>query len=103
MELAEWLRAERRYRLALREVERALEVSAEHGPALELRLQLRQQVALLDRRVRAEEERAGDRPERPRVPVLTEDQINLMRVYLIDLDDPGRVVMPRKTIDALIG
>lgn len=103
--LAEWLLREREYDLALQEVRGVLELRPRDGRALELKRLLEQQIALR----RAGEDRArrpeiddADTRERRRFPLLTPEQINLIRVFEVDLSDPPRMMIARETIDRIV-
>ncbi|MBX3381114.1 MAG: hypothetical protein KF805_13550 [Phycisphaeraceae bacterium] len=116
--LAEWLRDRKRYDLALTELESVLKVDGAHPHARELKktieLQMEIDQAAADRKAARESESStgksagseiDDRKE-PDVshpfPVLSEDQINLIRVYEIDLANPPRLLIPRELIASLI-
>lgn len=116
LQLAEWLRERERYTLALAEVERALAIDPDHEPSRRLKLLLEQQIVL--RTKAAERERDGGaaerdeprsgvqgRPIRPRpadFPLLSRDQISLLKVYELDLDTRPRLVIKRETITRLL-
>lgn len=125
LQLAEWLRARERYELALAEVNRALEIEPNLGPAREMKKLLEQQILL---RLRAKQNSGGDGAERgttkpdarggagdgaegakgakrirpPTLAPLTQEQINLIKVYEIDLASRPRLVIPRDTITRLM-
>ncbi len=116
LQLAEWLRARERYELALAEVNRALEIEPNLGPAREMKKLLEQQILL---RLRAKPsdpnidpgaaaskpESGGAAPKKVRPPTLsplTQEQINLIKVYEIDLASRPRLVVPRETITRLM-
>lgn len=90
--LVEWLRGREAYRFALRELEGILEVDPDNPEARTLRTWLRNHLELTARRRVDRRERAT--PPAPRLPVLTEEQINRVRVYEIDLNAPTRVIVP---------
>lgn len=118
--LAEWLRDRKRYDLALSELESILKADANHPRARELKKTIELQVdidkAAADRKAAretaptTEKSQPGDTdPDESReaelarpFPVLSEDQINLMRVYEIDLANPPRLLIPRELVAALI-
>lgn len=129
--LVEWLRVREQWDLALHEVDQVLAVQPGHPEARRLRLLISSQKDLAERaRKRAEEmrrrnqEAGGEesaptpRPapavrERPvpahpmprplsDFPLLDEQQINLIKVYEIDLADPPRILIDRATITRLI-
>lgn len=112
--LARWLRDRERYALALIEAEGVLGVDPGNAGARDLVRWLRAQLVLENRtRLRAtgtgetgdgspagaeEPEEDEDKP----FPRLTEAEINLIRVYEVDLSDPPKMVITRQTIDRLI-
>jgi len=95
-----------------------LAVDPQYPGAESLRVLLDQQIELLRKsgrpagepgnRTEPDEPEAmiGDgrgRPQPPGVfPLLNEHQVNLMRVYEIDLSDPGRVLIPRHVVEELL-
>lgn len=123
--LADWLRSRGRLAEALAEVNRALAAEPAHPRGLELRTIVEQQIKLAAARGRPEartEARAESRTERPgeegperesrpgpdarpaadQVPLLTPEQVNLIRVYETDLRDPTRMSIAPGTIATLI-
>lgn len=130
LRLAEWLRSRGRYTLALREISSALAADTTSRAALEQRTLVEQQqrIAHLSRwreaqRREARREReanagaignpAGDalplptdddrdQPRRRLFPLLTTDQINVMRVFETDLADPPKMRITRETTEAFL-
>jgi len=117
LSLARWLQARERYALALIEAEFVLGADPAHRPARELASWLRAQLVLENRtraRLAAADDNTdeGSEPERSapdaevdrrsNVPRLTDEQINLIRVYELDLRDPPRMRVPRPTIERLL-
>ena len=120
--LAEWLRDRKRYDLALAELESILKADANHPRARDLKKTIELQVeideAAAQRKAAREAEKNSGRnpdqtpstdPDEPKdaensrpFPVLSDDQINLMRVYEIDLVNPPRLLIPRELIASLI-
>jgi tetratricopeptide (TPR) repeat protein len=126
LRLAEWLRSRGRYTLALRELSAALAADPTNRAALEQRTLIEQQqrLAHISRWRAAERERerlARERQETgpdgvetqqaepqaealegagPRriFPLLTSDQINLIRVFETDLADPPKMRIPRDVV-----
>lgn len=105
--LAQWLQSREQYALALSEIERALAQDATNGEALRLKRIIEQQLILQARGVdRAAGEPGKDKPApesanppRPRptdFPLLSREDINLIKVYEIDLAAHPRVVIPRE-------
>lgn len=110
--LVQWLLNRRAYRLALHECERVLEIDKANPDALRLHRHLEAQLALLrgrDSRSRTPDERAGNEPQKDpehrrdeRFPRLAREQINLIKVFELDLRDPPRMRIDRETIDELL-
>lgn len=94
--LSTWLRDKGRLDLALWEVERALLLEPRHPQAKELKVLIVEQRKVNMARGRTEPDDSGPAGAAPKFsfPVLTNDQINLMRVYEIDLKDPPRLIIP---------
>jgi len=119
-DLAEWLRDRGRHELALAEIMRALVVSPEHGECLRLKVELEQQILLKSQSktpappkpVPDAPANAGDTPgggdAAPRTtritdfPLLSPAQVDLMKVYEVDLADRPRLVIARETIARLM-
>lgn len=104
--LAEWLRARQRYELALEELDAIVAREPSNQRARDLRTVTYQQLLLIrNARPRTGEPAAAPErpaPRRPRFPVLTPEQVNIIRVYEIDLADPPRMNIPRDVIDRLV-
>ncbi|MBX3365654.1 MAG: hypothetical protein KF866_12935 [Phycisphaeraceae bacterium] len=98
--LTEWLMNKRRYRSALREVEGVLSRDPGNPQAERLKLMLEAQIRLLES-PEAPASRTSVRARRG-YPLLTPAQINLIKVYELDLRRPGRLVVRRETIDRMI-
>jgi hypothetical protein len=118
LRLTEWLTERGQLDLALQELDGLLKRVPESATALRARQQLLMRIELRDKaRTRPvegappaepEEPPAKDGPE-PRAnggfeafPYLGPDDINLMKVYEIDLAKPPRLEVPREVIDALL-
>lgn len=102
--LAEWLQAREQHALALTEILRALEVNPDHGGARRLRAVLEQQI-LLRNKAGTPTEPSGhgetatpSRPKPGEFPLLAPDQINLIKVYELNLQDKPRVSISRETV-----
>jgi len=109
--LVEWLRMEGLLDEAIIEVNHILDLEPRNGEALALKRIVERQLELRARRERAEQrEREGDsepldRPERPRpdeFPLLSEEELNLLKVYEVDLDDPPRILIDRKVVEQFL-
>lgn len=114
VKLAEWLRARERYELALEELDRALGLDPNHAEARQLKVIVAKQIEL-KQRSRPRETTAsaappaatgGDDPPATHVqlsfPLLTPEQINLIKVYELDLKRLPRLVIRRETIRKLV-
>jgi len=108
--LIDWLRDREAFELALRELAQVRAIDPGNPDAARLQLQVEGMLAL---RVAAMErtgsagDSGGPREPRPAVrrldfPVLTPDQINLLKVYEVDLSDPPRMSVDQETIRSLI-
>ncbi|MBX3390466.1 MAG: hypothetical protein KF691_13540 [Phycisphaeraceae bacterium] len=118
--LAEWLRDRKRYELALSELDGVLHIDGSHPRAKELKktieLQMDIDKAAAERKAAREAEKGSEKSSaapsendesrdiaapQP-FPILSDDQINLIRVYEIDLTNPPRLLIPRELIASLI-
>ena len=114
LRVAEWLQSRERYELALSEVQRALSIDANSAEAKKLKLVLEEQIRLKMRSIKPKEDEQGEhaaesvgddkrKPERPQhFPVLTPAQINLIKVYEIDLAEQPRFMIPRASVEKLL-
>ncbi len=111
--LAEWLRREELLDEALKELNHILTLEPRNGDALALRRIVERQLELRERRNRVEREQAplspardaADLPARPKpgeFPLLSEEQINLLKVYEVDLDDPPRLLIERRVVERFL-
>lgn len=110
VQLALWLEHREQYGLALLELDRALKIEPLDRQAAELRRQIDLKKKLADK-TKARLARANE-PQRDRpigeddpaddLPRLTPADINLIRVFEIDLNDPPPMSVERETIEALI-
>ncbi len=100
--LAEWLRQRERYELALKEVNTALRVEPYNEQGKSMRSWLEQQIKL-ENRERTDRGGASipavKRNRGSAFPMLSRDEINLLRVYEIDLDNPPRLLIGRDVIE----
>jgi len=118
LNLAIWLRDRGAYVTALSEVELALSADPYNRPAAQLRRWLVHHIDLLKRRAERKAE-GGDegaeasrpratpaegraRPEDNGFPLLTPEEVNLMRVFEMDLRNPPRFVLTRDSIERFI-
>ncbi|MBL8744759.1 MAG: hypothetical protein JNK58_00225 [Phycisphaerae bacterium] len=112
--LAEWLQRRRMFSESLTELETALRADPTNAEGLRLKRVVEQLAALAERkgtgeRGEADKERqiseAKRFPTRPRVaefPLLNAEQINLIKVYEVDLRDPPKMTIPRETIQKMM-
>lgn len=98
--LVEWLRAREAYQLALDELGGILERDPGNADARTLHTWLSNHLAL-EARSRTERRRPITPPDRA-IPVLTEDQINRIRVFEIDLNTPTRMIIPNDVMRDLM-
>jgi len=106
--LALWLQSREQYTLALTEVQRALDADRVHAEGLRLKAVLEQQIILKAKRANPEADKRDDdkapraaNPQRARVgefPVLSTEDMNLIRVFETDMTANPRIVIPRESI-----
>ncbi|MCC6677815.1 MAG: hypothetical protein IT436_11770 [Phycisphaerales bacterium] len=104
--LVKWLQQRRLYEEALLELAHILELEPANPEALSLRRLIESQI-LLD--VKAGPTRpAGQEAPRPAraaeavFPLLSADQVNLIKVFELDLTDPPRMIVSRDTVAQLV-
>lgn len=119
LDLAQWAIDRGLYAEAVREVEGVLEREPRNSRAQRMFSTVRELIKLrveaAKRRAQQaeageagseEDDRRMDRRSPPErivdFPLLTRDQINLMKVYEVDLRDPPRVLIDRETVEALL-
>jgi len=102
--LVDWLRDRRAYELAIQELDSILEVEPNHPQAKTLKTWLEQHLKLAQSRSERKPKQAtpNRRPVKATEPTLTAEQINLIRVYEIDLDNPPKFIIDNDTIRELI-
>lgn len=104
--LVEWLRARRQWDLALAELEHVLTVAPEHAEARRLRTLVQAEQDLARKAASppagTPQTTAPPSPDQPPFPLLSPQDINLIRVYEVDLRDPPRMVIDRRTITRLM-
>jgi len=104
--LAEWLRDRRAYRLALSEVDKALSIEPFNREAKRLRRWLELQIELARPAEGTASERGRERRDRREkkreFPLLGEGEVNLLKVFEVDLSDPPRMVIDRETVDRFL-
>jgi len=107
--LVEWLRSKAQWDSALLEVNHVLEVQADSGEALRLKDLIAAQKELANKagggkrppppKHKPDE---ADNPEAPAFPLLSDHDINLIKVFEVSLTDPPRMYIDRDTIKAMI-
>ncbi|MEZ6241784.1 MAG: hypothetical protein R3B57_01950 [Phycisphaerales bacterium] len=107
LHLAEWLRDRERYQLALDEVMGVLEIEPYDKRARNMRTWLEAQLKLSKRGVGEDRgevviEASGDEREKKSFPLLSRDEINLIRVYEVDLSNPPKMLIGRDIIQRLM-
>lgn len=102
MRLADWLRSHNRFDLALGEVDRALKVEPANPEAKALRTLIVEQQKIARERVSVP---GGNKDQVPTplalradFPLLTPEQINIIRVFELNVNDPPRMKIERNTI-----
>jgi hypothetical protein len=108
--LAEWLQAREQYPLALTEVNRALEIERTNAKALRLKSILEQLIVLRTRPKNAEgapparsaETADPARREPAAFPLLSPADVNLIKVFEVDLAQRPRVLIKRETIERMM-
>lgn len=111
LDLALWARDKGLLDDALREIEDVVRLDPRQPDAPRIRDEIRSLIALRDRaapdrpRPTQPEAPAAIAPTRPALgqfPLLTNDEINTIKVYEVDLVNPPRIVISRETIDRLL-
>jgi hypothetical protein len=111
--LVDWLRTEQLFTEALTELGHILEVEPGNADALRLQSLTQQQKDLADdqfeRSTAPERSNTHSRqvvpsnsPPPGTFPVLSEEQVNIIKVYEVDLEDPPKLLIERETIQALV-
>lgn len=113
LQLALWLEQRERYALAIHEVDRALAIEPTDQRAMQMHRRLVAKRALAEKILQRRLE--GDQPKEtveslaettqdaiPPLPRLDAEQINLIRVFEIDLAEPPQLTIDRSTIERLI-
>jgi hypothetical protein len=103
--LAEWLRGKQQWELAIAELDHILEVQPENTEAKRLKLLVESQRDLSQKSAPPPLPGAPGGP--PAVipvdfPLISDKDINLIKVFEVDLTDPPRMVIDRETITRLM-
>ncbi len=104
MLLCNWLIARKRFDAALAELDHILSIEPGKPEAVDARRLVLAHRALQERRAGPNEPSPppDDEAPVPGLPLLTPEQINLIKVYEIDLGSPPKMVVTRETIDRLV-
>lgn len=108
LDLAEWLRAREQYGLALVEVQGVLGREPDNARARRMAVMLEQLILLRSKRGAETPGQEHAPPEPPRredaaaFPRLSDEQVNLIKVYELNLSDPPRLMVPRDVIDEVL-
>jgi hypothetical protein len=112
--LAEWLQRRRMFKEALAELDTALKADPSHADALRTRAIVAPLAALAERsspgqgahedreRQAREARRFPTRPKITDFPLLSKHDINLLKVYEVDLRDPPKLTVARETVERLL-
>jgi hypothetical protein len=95
--LSRWLLSMKRLSLALEEIDRALMIDPDSQPAKDLRTTILAQARLEEEKKSAPAPAPTPRVLKPQFPLLTDAQINLMRIFEVDLKDPPRMITKPET------
>ncbi len=104
LNLADWAQSRGRLDLALEDVLQVLKVNPTNPDALQRKTLLEAQIAI-DQSKSPRTETPDEQPtraERARFPLLTDDQINIIRVYEVDLADPPRMLLSKESVKRFI-
>lgn len=103
--LIKWLQQRRLYEQALQEIAHVLELEPANPDALSQRRLIESQI-MLDVKAGtgrpAVETPRPARPIEPVFPLLNDEQINLIKVFELDLSDPPRMIVSRDTVRQLL-
>ncbi|MFG0328342.1 MAG: hypothetical protein ACF8PN_00450 [Phycisphaerales bacterium] len=103
-DFCEWIYRRDRLELAAQELESLIDDFPTYDPALTLYRTVALEIE--SRRNRETRPAANPIEANPQAPargaLLTEDQVNIIRVYEIDLDDPPRLLIGRETIEKML-
>ena len=105
LRLVQWLRSKGLYDSALAELEHVLKVQPDNPQALEAKTMISSQRELAKRAGEGKQPpppKAGPEAKGAEFPLLSERDINTIKVYEVDLADPPRIVIDRETIAQMI-
>lgn len=98
LQLAEWLRSRGRLDLALWELDHVLEQEPTNARAQELRTWVLEQQKVVEARRAARAGQGRREEDDSGFPLLDEAQINLIRVFEVDIENPPRMIVPRAAV-----
>jgi hypothetical protein len=99
LQLAEWLRSRGRLDLALWEVDHVLAVEPNNARGQELKVWIVEQQKVAEARASGRRDGADiAQPADQDFPLLTDYQINIIRVFEVDLKNPPRMLIPRSAV-----
>ncbi len=98
LRLAEWVRSKGRLDLAMIEVERVLKLEPTNPAAKDLKTLVLAQLAVSANKAEARSEQGLAQGPATDFPLLTKEQINLIRVFEVDLANPPRMIITRDTV-----
>jgi hypothetical protein len=102
LRLAEWVRSKGRLDLALREIEEVLALEPNNPHAKDLQNLVLAQQAVANQKVYPREDRPPPPGKPSNFPLLTKEQINLIRVFEVDLKNPPRMLIERATVERFL-
>lgn len=99
--LAEWLFQKKKYDLALAEIDHVLHLEADNPNARDLRTLIVAQKAINEagRKAPVPVDPAAPKEERFVFPLLSEENINLIRVFELDMTRPSKFVIKRDVVE----
>jgi hypothetical protein len=99
LRLAEWVFNRGRYDLALKEIDHVLSLEPANPKAKDLENLVHAQQAVAAQKVAEKGGKGGVRANKlPDFPLLSKEQINLIRVFEVDLKNPPRMIIDQDTI-----
>jgi hypothetical protein len=106
LKIADWLRTKERFSLSLAEIEGVLALDPDNIDAAQLRSRVLLEKALVDRRVPSAQARKVQKQRSERgvadFPLLSDEQINMLRVFEINFNASPRLSISNETIDRLV-
>jgi len=101
--LVDWLRDRRAYQLAIQELDSILEAEPYHSQAKILKTWLEQHLKLAQsKKLRSKTNQQTIPSTKDTIPLLSQEQINLIRVFEIDLSNPPKILVDDSVIQDLM-